>query len=152
MTFSNAVRTLTLPDYAVMRRMHRRDGCVGGCFSPYAAASGILLFQTLKKAVGRRRPCLIQPHCWSSLLPPDQFSFPSGHSLTAFAVATSVALFYPKMELALMFCATSVALSRIVLGLHFLSDVLAGSALGVVIGLSSVSVVGVTEPLITALF
>jgi undecaprenyl-diphosphatase len=33
-----------------------------------------------------------------------------------------------------MFCASSVALSRIVLGLHFLSDVLAGSALGVMIG------------------
>jgi membrane-associated phospholipid phosphatase len=43
-------------------------------------------------------------------------------------------LFYPKMELLLMFCASSVALSGNVLVLHFLSDVLAGPAIGVMVG------------------
>ena len=47
----------------------------------------ILLFIWLKRFTGRRRPCQIEPHCWATLLPPDQFSFPSGHTMTAFAVA-----------------------------------------------------------------
>src|SRR5438477_7248275 len=99
-----------------------------------AVLAGTLSFKVLKRAVGRKRPCAIEPHCWATLLPPDQFSFPSGHSITAFAVAVSLGYFYPPLLAGLLFCAASVAVSRILLGLHFLSDVLAGSALGVALG------------------
>ena len=99
-----------------------------------AAAMGIVVFRVVKKAVGRKRPCMIEPHCWATLLPPDQFSFPSGHSITAFAVAVSLGYFYPPLLAGLLFCAASVAISRILLGLHFLTDVLAGSALGAALG------------------
>jgi undecaprenyl-diphosphatase len=68
------------------------------------------------------------------ILPPDQFSFPSGHSITAFAVAVPVGLFYPGLASVLLFLAASIALSRIILGMHFLSDVLAGSAIGAALG------------------
>ncbi len=40
------------------------------CAAALAAAAGILVFQIIKKAGGRPRPCLIEPHCWSNLLPP----------------------------------------------------------------------------------
>jgi len=80
--------------------------------------------------MGRRRPCAIEPHCWSTLLPPDQFSFPSGHTITAFAVAVSLSIFYPGLSVGLLFCASSVAISRIMLGMHFLTDVLVGALLG----------------------
>ncbi len=60
-----------------------------------SAATGILIFTVLKKAVGRRRPCALEPHCWATLLPPDRFSFPSGHSITAFAVAVPLSVFSP---------------------------------------------------------
>jgi undecaprenyl-diphosphatase len=99
-----------------------------------AVLVGTLIFKVLKRAVGRKRPCAIQPHCWATLLPPDQFSFPSGHSITAFAVAISLGAFYPPALPVLMFCASSVAVSRVVLGMHFLSDVIAGSALGAALG------------------
>ena len=92
------------------------------------------LFLWIKKVAGRKRPCEIGQNCWSKLLPPDQFSFPSGHSMTAFSVAVPLSLFYPSLEAGLLFCAVSIALSRIVLGLHFLSDIIVGSALGAVIG------------------
>src|ERR1700694_5024341 len=49
-----------------------------------AVTIGILMFKVMKRAVGRKRPCEIEPHCWAGLLPPDRFSFPSGHSITAF--------------------------------------------------------------------
>jgi undecaprenyl-diphosphatase len=103
----------------------------------FAVAVGIALFLKLKRAFGRKRPCALEPHCWATLLPPDQFSFPSGHTITAFAVAISVGTFYPSMLPGLLFCAASVALSRILLGMHFLTDVLAGAILGGVLGYSS---------------
>lgn len=99
-----------------------------------ATAAGIGLFICLKRKTRRSRPCHIEPHCWANVLPPDHFSFPSGHSITAFAVVLPLGLFFPSLMLALLFCAVSVAASRIVLGMHFLSDVLAGSAIGSMLG------------------
>lgn len=102
--------------------------------SSLAACLGIGLFLFLKRACNRKRPCHIQPHCWAKLLPPDQFSFPSGHTITAFAVSTPLMLAYPFLSLPLLFLAVSVAASRVVLGMHFLSDVLAGIVLGTMLG------------------
>jgi undecaprenyl-diphosphatase len=99
-----------------------------------AVSVGIVLFRKLKRAFGRKRPCAMEPHCWATLLPPDQFSFPSGHTITAFAVALSLGSFYPAMLPGLLFCAASVAASRILLGMHFLTDVLAGAAIGAAVG------------------
>src|SRR5262245_21849296 len=42
-----------------------------------ASAAGIVLFLWLKRVAKRKRPCQIESHCWATLLPPDQFSFPS---------------------------------------------------------------------------
>ena len=99
-----------------------------------AVLSGVLLFQVLKRISRRKRPCHLQPHCWAMILPPDQFSFPSGHSITAFAVAIPIGLIFPELQTILLFTAASIAASRIVLGMHFLSDVLAGSAIGTALG------------------
>ena len=99
-----------------------------------AVAAGILIFRILKEAVGRKRPCGLAPHSWADLLPPDQFSFPSGHSVTAFAVALSLGQFFPAVFPFLLFSALSVAASRVFLGMHFLSDVVVGSVLGAILG------------------
>jgi undecaprenyl-diphosphatase len=107
-----------------------------------AAGLGIALFLRIKKASGRKRPCAIEPHCWATLLPPDQFSFPSGHTITAFAVAVSLSDFYPELAAGLLFCAISIAASRILLGMHFLSDVLAGAAIGTLLAFASVWAIG----------
>ncbi len=104
-----------------------------------ASATGIFLFLWLKRYAGRRRPCHIAPHCWATLLPPDQFSFPSGHTITAFAMAISVSAFYPVLLPLMLFVALSIGISRIVLGMHFLSDVVAGAALGTMLGYLSSS-------------
>ena len=106
-----------------------------------ASGVGIAAFLKLKRLAGRKRPCAIEPHCWATLLPPDQFSFPSGHTITAFAVATSITLFYPALLAGLMFCAASVAISRVLLGMHFLSDVVAGALLGAGLGWSAFALI-----------
>jgi undecaprenyl-diphosphatase len=107
-----------------------------------AAGCGILLFLQIKKRAGRPRPCAFEPHCWAKLLPPDRFSFPSGHTITAFAVSVSLGLFYPGLLPGLLFCAVSVAVSRILLGMHFLSDVVAGAAIGTLLAFGAAWVFG----------
>jgi undecaprenyl-diphosphatase len=102
-----------------------------------AAGTGIMVFLKLKKVTGRKRPCAIEPHCWATLLPPDQFSFPSGHTITAFSIALTLSHFYPSLAVGLIFCAVSIAASRILMGMHFLSDVLAGAAIGSLLALAA---------------
>ena len=106
-----------------------------------SSSLGIVLFRTAKSRVGRRRPCHLEPHCWAKLLPPDQFSFPSGHSITAFAVAVPLGHFYPMTAPGLIFVACNIAISRILLGMHFLSDVVAGALLGAGLGYVAVWIV-----------
>jgi undecaprenyl-diphosphatase len=102
-----------------------------------ASLVGVAVFVSVKRISGRKRPCELEPHCWATLLPPDQFSFPSGHTITAFSVAVTVGLFYPVFMPELLFCAFSIALSRIVLGMHFLSDVIAGASIGTILSVFS---------------
>jgi undecaprenyl-diphosphatase len=113
-----------------------REGAIATGEALVATAGGIVVFRRLKRYAGRRRPCVLEPHCWATLLPPDQFSFPSGHTITAFAVTVPILLHYPDLTGGLMFCAASVAVSRVLLGMHFLSDVVAGAAIGTSLGLT----------------
>jgi undecaprenyl-diphosphatase len=103
-----------------------------------AEAVGAAVFLALKRRIGRKRPSEMARLSWVSLLPPDRFSFPSGHTITAFAVVTPLVYFYPSLTAVLLFCALSVAASRIVLGMHFLSDVLAGCVIGCGLGCGAI--------------
>lgn len=110
------------------------DRAVALLATAIAVGIGIALFIYLKRLFRRKRPSALEPHCWATLLPPDQFSFPSGHTITAFAVAVSLGQFYPTLLPMLLFFAASIAVSRVVLGMHFLSDVVAGAAIGGLVG------------------
>ena len=57
-------------------------------------------------------------------------SFPSGHSATAFSLFTALALLIPKFKWLFLIFASFIALSRVALGVHFLSDILVGSLIG----------------------
>lgn len=109
----------------------RREALEAGFVSLGAAQ---LTFFVVKRLIGRERPCATETHCWSNLLPPDRFSFPSGHTISAFAITFSMGLYYPALLAGLIFCALSVAASRVILGLHYLSDVVAGMVIGLTIG------------------
>jgi len=104
-----------------------------------AAILGIFVFKLLKRLSQRPRPCQLEAHCWAKVLPPDKFSFTSGHTMTAFSIALVISYYYPLLEGTLFFVAISIAVSRIVLGMHFLSDVLAGIVLGVAIGCAAIT-------------
>ena len=99
-----------------------------------AVTLGIVFFHHVKRRVCRLRPKDIEPHCWAKIVTRDQFSFPSGHSTTAFAVAVSLGSFYPEIMPLLLVLAVNVAVSRVIVGMHFLSDVLVGSGTGALLG------------------
>jgi undecaprenyl-diphosphatase len=107
------------------------------CAGLIAVAAGQGAFFVLKRLIDRERPCATATHCWASLLPPDRFSFPSGHTITAFAITFSLGLYFPDLLVGLIFCAVSVAASRVILGLHYLSDVIAGMGIGMAIGIAT---------------
>jgi undecaprenyl-diphosphatase len=76
----------------------------------------------------------VEPNRWADMLPPDQYSFPSGHTIAAFAITLSVGQFYPPLLLPLLLTALMIATSRVLLGMHYLSDVIAGMLLGASLG------------------
>ena len=99
-----------------------------------AAGSG-LASQALKHMFGRARPKLydvVGPfHFDTFSIYATYASFPSGHAVTAFAMALAIYYLSPRVGMALFICAALVAASRVIIGAHYLSDVLAGVALGV---------------------
>jgi undecaprenyl-diphosphatase len=103
-----------------------------------SALTAILIFQRVKPLSHRRRPCEIEPHCWAAISPPDRFSFPSGHAMTSFAIAIAVGSFYPQCQPCLLAVAAMIAVSRIIVGMHFLTDIIAGALIGALIGYLSV--------------
>lgn len=112
-------------------RNHRLAAVLAGLL---ASGAGLGIYVLVKRATRRIRPCLVEPNLWAQLLPPDQYSFPSGHTIVAFANAVSVGMFYPAMALPLSLIALLIALSRVLLGMHFLSDVVVGALLGTALG------------------
>jgi undecaprenyl-diphosphatase len=99
-----------------------------------AAAVSIAAFTALKHVFQRPRPCEVEPHPLFHVRPPDRFSFPSGHTMAAFAACTVLALQFPVLAPLCGLLAGAIAVSRVVLGLHYVSDVVVGALLGSVVG------------------
>ena len=88
-------------------------------------ANGPLKF-VFRRERSTRRPALIRR--------PSTYSFPSGHSASAFAFATAASAEFPAAAPVLVPLASAVAYSRVRVGVHRIQDVVAGGALGVVCG------------------
>jgi undecaprenyl-diphosphatase len=95
-----------------------------------AGAVNVVLYLLIKRATGRPRP---YAHCadFRARAPAlDQFSFPSGHTVHATAFTLLLLSYYPVAGVALAPLSLLIIWSRVALGLHYPSDVLAGAALG----------------------
>lgn len=91
----------------------------------------IPVFICLKKMIQRERPFVSLANCEAAITPSDKFSMPSGHSAAAFLFAFLIAEFFPGLCVLGYLWATAVAASRLVLGVHYPSDVIVGAILGI---------------------
>lgn len=88
----------------------------------------------IKNIFMRSRPFEIYPYVDLLIKAPKDFSFPSGHTSTSFVVATILGYYYPKQRKYVFLLASLIALSRMVLFVHFPTDILVGLVLGLASG------------------
>lgn len=96
-----------------------------------------VLYKLIKHKTLRPRPFDVYPSIFCGSEPLDQFSFPSGHTLHAVAFSIIVIAYYPFLAWLVLPFTLLVALSRPILGLHYPSDVLAGSLIGAILASGS---------------
>jgi undecaprenyl-diphosphatase len=126
--------------YALMAMLVVFNGLAGLLASVHLALTGavaLALYRLLKRYTQRPRPFVFDARIRALVAPLDEFSFPSGHTLHAVAFSLVAIAHCPVLAWVLVPFTASVAASRVVLGLHYPSDVLAATALGASIAAAS---------------
>ena len=89
---------------------------------------------SLKPLVARIRPCDVNTAIELLISRPNDYSFPSGHTVSSFAAATVIFLRNKHIGIAAIILACLIAFSRLYLYVHYPSDILVGILIGIVIG------------------
>jgi undecaprenyl-diphosphatase len=97
-------------------------------------ASGLAVYKLLKRTFVRERPFIRHAGISLAGAPLDRYSFPSGHTLHAVSFTWQMCAAFPELAVVLVPLALCIAASRVVLGLHYPTDVLVGAVLGAVFG------------------
>ncbi|MDE1958481.1 MAG: phosphatase PAP2 family protein [Xanthomonadaceae bacterium] len=123
--------------YALMTVLALTGGVRGAAAALQMAVTGLmalLLYRVLKRWTRRPRPYRGCAGVIARVPPLDEFSFPSGHTLHAVSFSVVALAWFPLLAPLLLTFTVLVAASRVVLGLHYPSDVLAAIALGLLLG------------------
>lgn len=127
---------------SLMPLMLGRPGLTATLHMAGVGIVGTLVYKAIKRGTARPRPCNVAEAIELGCDPLDLYSFPSGHTLHAVAF-TIVAVYYlGALAWILIPFAALVAASRVILGLHYPTDVVCGAALGAGFALASLLIVG----------
>lgn len=91
---------------------------------------GVLIYGVLKRCFVRERPFIRHAGISRAGSPLDRYSFPSGHTLHAVSFAWQASVHFPQLSWVLVPLAALIAASRVVLGLHYPTDVIVGAIIG----------------------
>jgi undecaprenyl-diphosphatase len=117
-----------------------RAAVLGIAHMAAVAVIGVLLYKWLKSRTLRPRPYQVRAAIRRGADPLDNFSFPSGHTLHAVSFSVLAIAYFPPTAWLVVPFALLVAASRLVLGLHYPTDVLAGAAIGATLASLSLAV------------
>ena len=92
--------------------------------------AGYLIYRRLKSSLVRERPFIRHPGITMAMPPLDRYSFPSGHTLHAVSFTWQACAAFPELVPVFVPLALAIAASRVVLGLHYPTDVLVGALIG----------------------
>ncbi len=106
------------------------DGAVTALQMGVGGLLGVAIYKYLKQRLVRERPFVSHEGILCGTAPLDRYSFPSGHTLHAVNFTILASAHLPELGLLLVPFALLVAASRVVLGLHYPTDVVAGAAIG----------------------
>jgi len=90
----------------------------------------LLVYKIIKRWIARPRPYRTCPGIRACARSLDEFSFPSGHTLHSVAFSLILTVYYPVLGLFVWPLTILIAVSRVILGLHYPSDVIVGALIG----------------------
>jgi len=129
---------------AVLPLMYGQAGLNASLRMVVVGLVGVTLYKWLKRRLVRERPCVALIGIVRGAAPLDRYSFPSGHTLHAVSFSILIIASFPQLAWLCAPFAALVAASRVVLGLHYPSDVVAGALIGAALSWSVLLV----EPLL----
>jgi undecaprenyl-diphosphatase len=127
---------------AVFPLVAARDGVMIALHMGLTSLVGVAIYKLLKSRFVRERPYVNHNEIICAMPPLDRYSFPSGHTLHAISFSVIASTYYPPLVWVLMPFAILVALSRMILGLHYPTDVLVGAVIGGLLALAGFQLTG----------
>ena len=104
-----------------------------------ALAAGVVarfgVTELIRALYDRPRPFEVLPDLHQLVYHNSGGSFPSGHASFYFALAAVIGRYYPRTSILFYIVATLLAGARVVVGIHWSSDILGGAVIGIVVGL-----------------
>ena len=129
--------------YALLTALPMVYGTRGGAAALHmglTAAVGVAFYKLVKDRAVRERPYIRHSAIECAAAPLDRYSFPSGHTLQSVSFSLVAAWYFPALAGPLAAFTLLIALSRVILGLHYPTDVAAGAVLGGALALGSLLV------------